>query len=468
MVNIFDQWLVGNAGDLRLLSAIGIIVHWWILQYTIGLLTMVFIVELVGRRKNDEQLLKMAKSMSKIVAVNFAIGAATGSMSEFGLVIFWPNLLRIVGKFFFVPLYLEIFAFLAEVVFVYMYHYTWDRVDPKLHLTIGFFAALGSIISALMIVSVNALMNYPIGLHPTYNPYGNGAWTAPYFTLIDQNGNTVKYVPDGNNPVPPANLDQLLESTVSYYGIWGLLFSWPAIVSFLHAVGAAITVTSFTLLGIYAYRYLTPRNDEEKEYYMKGIRFQSLFALIIISIQGFIFGHMSGTDVAHYTPEKLAAMEGTTNQFFTFGKIIPTEPLIAFLSYGSFKAKIMNYDTIPEGFRPPIIIHYLYNIKIGTALLLGVDAVILVLYFYILKKQLPTWFIKLQVLTPFAANLVATFGWMVREIGRKPFTVYGLMTSEQAATTQPVSWILIALVIIYVVSLGAITLILDYKIGKRK
>ena len=102
------------------------------------------------------------------------------------------------------------------------------------------------------------------------------------------------------------------------------------------------------------------------------------------------------------------------------------------------------------------------------ALLLGLDALVLVILFFFWKKEVPVWLIKLQVLAPFAVNLVGSFGWMVREIGRKPFSVYGLLTSEQAATKQHVSWVLVSLVIIYVVALGAITLILDYKIGKRK
>jgi len=70
----------------------------------------------------------------------------------------------------FFPVYLEVFAFVAEALFVYMYFYTWDKVKPTFHIVIGILTAFGAILSALMIVSVNTLMSVPHGLTPTYDP----------------------------------------------------------------------------------------------------------------------------------------------------------------------------------------------------------------------------------------------------------------------------------------------------------
>ncbi|MHA2254221.1 MAG: cytochrome ubiquinol oxidase subunit I, partial [Candidatus Kariarchaeaceae archaeon] len=154
-MGLFDTWIHDiSYFDIRFLSLIGITVHWIILQFSIGLITSSVMLELIGRRKNDSDLLEMSKTISKVSVVIFAVGAVTGTLSEFGLIIFWPNLLNLVGKYFFFPLYLEIFAFLAEVVFVYMYYYTWDRVEPKFHQTIGVLAVLGGFLVALMILSV--------------------------------------------------------------------------------------------------------------------------------------------------------------------------------------------------------------------------------------------------------------------------------------------------------------------------
>ncbi|MHA2030493.1 MAG: cytochrome ubiquinol oxidase subunit I, partial [Candidatus Kariarchaeaceae archaeon] len=128
MVNIFEQWFDIPESSLRGLSQIGITTHWIILQYSIGLLTLAIGIEIVAYRFEDEIYMKMAKTLSKVAIVIFAVGAATGSLSEFGLLLFWPNFLELVGKYYFIPLYLEVFAFFAEVVFVYLYYYTWDKV----------------------------------------------------------------------------------------------------------------------------------------------------------------------------------------------------------------------------------------------------------------------------------------------------------------------------------------------------
>ncbi|HID40617.1 MAG TPA: cytochrome ubiquinol oxidase subunit I, partial [Pyrodictium sp.] len=114
------------AGD-RLLSFIGIEVHWAILQYVVGLSFMAFLALLLYLRSRDESWMRLARTLAKGFIIVFAVGAATGTASEFGLVLLWPNLTEAAGRYIYFPLYMEIFAFLMEVVFIYMLWYGWKR-----------------------------------------------------------------------------------------------------------------------------------------------------------------------------------------------------------------------------------------------------------------------------------------------------------------------------------------------------
>ena len=88
MPDLIGQWLNNiPRADLRVLSMLGIGVHWWILQYTIGLSFLAMTLELASFFKNREIYRSMAETLSKAMAIVFAVGAATGTMSEFGLVL---------------------------------------------------------------------------------------------------------------------------------------------------------------------------------------------------------------------------------------------------------------------------------------------------------------------------------------------------------------------------------------------
>ena len=90
LVDLLGQWLVEiPKADLRMLSMFGIDVHWWMLQYTIGLPSIAVIFEILSKHMKREEYLQMSKTFSKILAINFAVGVATGTLSEFDLVLFW-------------------------------------------------------------------------------------------------------------------------------------------------------------------------------------------------------------------------------------------------------------------------------------------------------------------------------------------------------------------------------------------
>ena len=541
-MSVIGQWLSYPASTDRVLSLIGIEVHWAILQYVLGLPFMAFIALLIYARSGDERWKRLAKTLAKGFVIVFAVGAGTGTASEFGLVLLWPNLTEAAGRYIYFPLYMEIFAFMMEVVFIYMLFYTWNKVDPKGLAVIAFFAFLGAWFSGSMIVSVNSYMVAPTGVQPAYDPQ-TGQWdpagprillavpndyvpllnltllqsagmtVAPDQPLKDAtlvymparivqqlareawagytvnqsillnvvNKTTVQYLAQNdpatlqqilNTPVKKI-VDDILVRTIKYVSVYTVTFKSPVYPgSILHVLGAALTVSSFTVMAAYAARLPKAKNKKYREYAELAFKYSTLFALIMIIIQGFVFGHLMGSEIAHYNPEKMAAMEGQTDQHFSITKALGLDKLMALIAYGSSSAHLPNYDTIPDycncqltsmddqamaECKPPIIIHYLYYTKTGLAILLGLYALIAG-YYLVVKKtvELPGYMAKTALLTPVVAQIVSFFGWAVREIGRKPWTIYGIMTPDVAHTVNPLSTGAVALIALYFIALLAV------------
>ncbi len=529
-------WHVYGAAADRLLSFIGIAVHWTILQYVLGLPLLAFIAELIYLKTGEEKWLKLTKTFVKGFVIVFAVGAATGTASEFGLVLLWPNLTEAAGRYIYFPLYAEVFAFLMEVVFIYLLWYGWDRLPKKVHAVVMLFALIGPWFSGAMIVSVNSYMVAPTGIEPAYNPQ-TGQWlydqgypklllAVPndYVSLLNvsllqklgmevagqTDSYTLVYMPvkivnrlayeawhgytlkdsilalvlnKNVNPTPellntPVKkvVDDILVTTINYVGVETVTFKSPVyLASILHVLGSAITVSSFTAFAGFALRKLKGYRKEEEEYINTGLKYTLIFGLIIIAIQGLVFGHLMGHAIAHYNPEKFAAMEAQTTQAFSISKAFHLEGLMKILAYGTTSAHLPNYDQIPDDYcvckatqdvyqqemarvgscKPPLLIHYVYYTKVGLAILIGLYALVAVYYLYV-KKELAGWILKLALPSAIVAQIVSWMGWVVREVGRKPWTIYGVMTPDVAHTFNPAPTWAVALVALFfiVVLLG--------------
>ena len=224
-------------------------------------------------------------------------------------------------------------------------------------------------------------------------------------------------------------------------------------------------MAAYTVLGVYAYKYF--KVEEKKDYYLVGIKFLSVFTLIAIAIQGMI-GDELGKLIAIYTPEKMAAIEGTSSSILNIPKMLGLDWLIKILAYGNPNAHLPNYDAIPQDWRPPIFIHYVYYTKMGLAILLGLDSLFLVTWWFILKKEVPKFILKLNILAPIIVHIVSTFGWGVREVGRKPWTVYGIVRVDEAATPVPLSPLVTIGVIVYLFAVLIGTLLVIYYVFEVK
>jgi cytochrome d ubiquinol oxidase subunit I len=580
------HWSSYPATTDRLLSFIGIEIHWAILQYVIGLPFMAFIALLLAAKRNDQHMVRFAKTLTKGFIIVFAIGAATGTASEFGLVLLWPHLTEAAGRYIYFPLYMEIFAFLMEVVFLYMLWYGWNRFSPKALAAVAFLGFLGAWYSASMILSVNSYMVAPTGIVPAYEPQGVYLYSQGYpkmtvylpsdivpllnVTALQKaahvevkgvDGNTVEVLiparvvqelvreawtgvklqssilahflnrttiaklsvedverlaaklgvqlpqaalASNQDPaqlllqLPVKNiLDYILITSVKKVGYMSITFKSPVyITTLMHTIGSALTVSGFTVLAGYALRLLRMPRDVDPdyaEYVRKAFKFAAVFAAVVIAYQGFIAGHEMGRAIAEWNPEKFAAIEGTSSHITSFSRLLHTDKIMPWLAYGSSSAKLPEYDRIPADYckcmltgtppvqdcRPPIFLHYIYYTKIGLAILLGLYGLIVALAairdkigplaklldLIGIRSDIPgrTW-LALALLTPVVAQAVSTMGWVVREVGRKPWTIYGVMTVNVARTFNPAPAWQLALVATFFIAVALALVYAVYRI----
>ncbi len=497
--NLIQQWFSGYpAGWERLLSMIGIEVHWIILQYVLGLSFLAVVAEAIWLRTGNDDWKRLSRTIAKGFVAVFAVGAATGTAAEFGLVLLWPNLNEAAGRYIYFPLYMEIFAFIMEAVFVYMYFYAEDKVSPKTHLIIGILAFIGAWYSGAMILSVNSFMQAPVNVIAHYDPMvGPSSWAPPDVLLfvpaqiaqaidvhklaavgakvISANPQQVTVtLPSGLvrvlmreafagktvgqstlaavlrpealktlSSIPLKSvIDAIVANTVKNAGTYMITFLCKGyLATYVHALGAALTVSAFTLLGGYALRLLrTSRDDRDRGYFLKAIKFAAIVALVMIAIQGTGSGHAMGEAVAKFNPEKFAAMEATTTKITSipamFGMKQLVDQMMPLVAYGNPNAKLPSYDVIAPEYRPPLLIHYLYYTKIGLGVLLGLIGLLAVFYAF-RGREWPRWALWIAVISPAIAQITSFLGWGVREMGRKPWAIYGIMDVQTELTINP-------------------------------
>lgn len=154
----------------RLQFAGTIMFHYLFPPLSIGLGLQLFLCELVYFRTRDLAWEAAARFWTRVFAVNFAMGVATGIVMEFEFGTNWAVYSRFVGDVFGSALAAEgIFAFFLESGFVAVLVFGWDRVGPKMHLFSTAMVFLGSMFSAVWIVVANSWQQTPAGYHIVYH-----------------------------------------------------------------------------------------------------------------------------------------------------------------------------------------------------------------------------------------------------------------------------------------------------------
>ncbi len=449
------------------LSALGIYVHAITVAIVIGFSVTLTITEFLGIWKKDVSLIKLAKQISLVIVIAFVFGAATGTLVEFGLIQVWNGVILAIGSFFFTPLFLELVAFTIEATLLVALLYTWNKFkNPWTHWTITLTYTIAALLSGALITSVNSWMQAPWGtgeivrqIYPWAPVYGPTLVNTEFLLAVKEAlvNTRVTSIGSGATLVNPDMLNTLIDS----YGEllkdpWVSMVSPYSLTSIIHQLLATTIVGVFWIAGTLA--YLGLRKKERRDYYLKLFKTVALIGAILLFIQG-IEGHEQGLMVFLYQPTKFAMIAGLEKSgpyppagltifgdpnyvFKGFDHLIQTvedHPASDLKIAGISAKEIALTDTLKALEKLPIV-KTLYEVKIG----LGATAVIISLMIissFIFKRS---WNGREKILLYsglamfFIAPAMAGLGWAVREIGRKPWTVYGLLYPEELVTPNPI------------------------------
>lgn len=420
----------------RLQFAATTVYHFFFVPLTLGLGIFVAIMQTIYYRTGNDVYKRMTKFWGKLFLINFAIGVVTGIVQEFQFGMNWSEYSRYVGDIFGAPLAIEaLLAFYLESTFLGIWIFGWDRISKKMHLASIWLVAIGANISALWILIANSFMQQPVGY--TINEAAGRAEMTNFFEVI-------------LNP-----------------NIW---------TQFPHTVMAGLATAAFFIFGISAY-HLIRKNEEDL--FRRSFQLAAILGTIAIVMVG-LSGHSQGQHMVEVQPMKMAAAEAlwetedpASFSLLTIGNLEQTEDVfsirvpavLSLLSFNQLDGEVKGiYDLQaeyeaeygPGNYIPPVaLIYWSFRIMVGAGtlmFLLAAYALFQVMGDSINLSPRMAKFFTLAIALPYLGN---TFGWILTEVGRVPWLVYGLLQFEESISptvTVTDLWIsLIGFVLVYAI-----------------
>ena len=419
----------------RLQFAVATFFHFIFVPLTLGLSILIAIMETVYVKTGDEEYRRMAKFWGKIFIINFAVGVVTGITLEFQFGTNWARYSRYVGDVFGSILAIEAtLAFFLESTFLAVWIFGWNRLSPRLHCLSIWLVAFASNLSALWILMANAWMQHPVGY-------------------------TIRH--------GRAELTDFLAVVTQPFGFQ----------IYFHTISGAYILAGFVVMGISAYHLL---RQQHLAFFTKSFRMGLTFALIF-SLAEIVQGHIHAGEVAKIQPTKLAAMESlwetqarapqtlflipdakNERNLLEFGKI---PGFLSLLAYHSTGATVKGLKDFPQEERPPVALTFIaFRVMVGLGFLFV--ALTLVGWFKRHKLEASPRFLKIMLYAIPLPYVALQAGWIVTEVGRQPWIVYGLMRTKDAVSPIAASQVGITLAA-FILAYTALGVIAFYLIAKH-
>ena len=414
--------------------AITTIYHFLFVPLTLGLSIMTAMIQTKYYRTQDPKYKTMTKFWGKLFLINFVMGVATGLVQEFQFGMNWSEYARFMGDIFGAPLAIEaLLAFFIESTFLGIWVFGWDRLSKGVHLAAIWLVAIASNLSAMWILVANSFMQHPEG-----------------------------YVLN-NGRVEMDNFAEIVGNSYFFH-------------QFAHVFTAGLATAAFFMLGISAYHLVRKKNLHVMK---SSFKFAAIMALIsTLAVAG--VGHFQGQYLTKEVPMKMAAMEAlwetedsaplalfanidTENKENTFEVAVPG--MLSFMAHNSFTEPVQGInelqdelvDEYGEGDYIPDVpmMFWSFRIMVGAGSLM----VLLALLACFMSKtgrdvngsKLLKIFLPMIAL-PYLAN---SFGWILTEVGRQPWIVYGLQKTadgvSQVVSGGSVLFTLIGFTLVYLI-----------------
>ena len=373
-------------------------------------------------RGGDEAWIRAYRFWVKIFALSFALGVVSGVTMSFQFGTNWPGYMETVGNVAGPLLAYEVLtAFFLEASFLGIMLFGTQRVSRRVHILATFLVAFGTTLSAFWILALNSWMQTPVG-----------------YVMVEGRVHATDW------------LEILFNPTFPYH--------------FIHMLLASGLTTAFLVAGVSAWRW---RRGDHRAEVRVALSTGVWLAAILIPAQ-ILVGDLHGLGTLHHQPAKLAAMEGlwqTQRGAPAVLFAIPDEairgnryeiaiPRLASLYLGhSLDAEIRGLDDF-RGRHPPVApVFFAFRIMVGLGVLM---LVVSWLAAYQLKRhgEPGARMLRLLVAMTFSGEVALVAGWYVTEIGRQPWLVQGVLTTEAAATGTPSSYVALTLAIYLVLYTG--------------
>jgi cytochrome d ubiquinol oxidase subunit I len=406
----------------RLQFAFTISFHYLYPPLSIGLGLLLVILEGLWLKTRRPLYHQLAHFWTKVFALTFAVGVATGIVMEFEFGTNWATYSRYVGDVFGSALAAEgIFAFFLESGFLAVLLFGWDKVGRKTHFLATVMVALGAHFSAIWIVVANSWMQTPAGFHIV----GEG-----------------------------------LSARAEITDFWAMVFNPSAMDRLSHTVVGAWQAGAWLMVSVGAFYLLRRRH---RDFALASVRI-GLTVAVGAALLSLVTGDRSAKGVAVNQPAKLAAFEGLwateshaplhvagwvdTPNGRTRGLAVPG--LLSWLAHGRTDAVVTGLDAIPPDQRPPVnftfqLFHLM--VAVGTALiLLGAWTAWALWRGRLEQSRVLLICLVGSVLRPQIANQA---GWWTAEVGRQPWIVYQLLRTSQALSAVVTSHQIVASLIMF-------------------
>ena len=382
------------------------VVGWHILlpAFTVGLASFIAFLEGVYALTKRPVFLNLSQFWLRIFAISFGMGVVTGIVMPFQFGTNWSRFSDAAGNVI-SPLlaYEGLMAFFLEASFLGVLLFGRKLVPPSLHFFAAVMVAGGTLLSAFWILATNSWMQTPVG----YEVIDGRFFPKDWFEIV---------------------------------------FSPSFPFRFAHTVSAFYVTTAFVVLGVGAY---TVRRGQSVAEGRVMLRLALGFLTIFVPLQ-IVLGDMHGLNTLEYQPAKLAAIEG----LWDGGSGVPASIIgwpdqsaernldeIAIPKLGSlylthsWNGAVKGLKDFPADQRPPVfIVYFAFRIMVGIGLaMLGMVALGL---FLLARKRLDQtqWYLRLCEFTICLGFLAVIAGWTTTEVGRQPWTIYGLMRTANSVS----------------------------------
>jgi len=415
----------------RLQFAFTTVYHFFFVPLTLGLSVMVALMETIYVITNQEVYKQMTKFWGKLFLINFAMGVVTGIVQEFQFGMNWSEFSRYVGDIFGAPLAIDsLLAFFLESVFLGVWIFGWDKLSKGLHAATIWVVAIGASISAFWILVANSFMQQPVGY-----AFQEGRLVLEDFGALVFNPN-----------------------------IW---FQFP------HTITAGFTTAAFFIMGISAYHLMRKHNIDV---FQRSFQIGAIIGTISIVLVSYI-GHDQAQHMVETQPMKMAAAEAlwTTENPASFSLLtigdftqrnevfsIRLPRLLSLLSFNQIDGEVKGIFDLQEEFTqlygpgdyiPPVaVIYWSFRFMVGAGtllLLLAFAGLFMVMAGVYETRSFVYKIFMLAILLPYIAN---SAGWILTEVGRVPWIVYGLMILKDGVSINVPVGVVATSLIVYTIT----------------